>query len=87
MADSAPSAIFYSKTRTGDSLAGCRHRTLAFRSENPSPFLRRNPMQGVVSSRLSRPWQVKDSPDIDTDRPVSRQLESNIFNHYAWDPY
>ena len=31
--------------------------------------------------------QVKDSPDVDTDRPVSRQLESNIYNHYAWDPY
>jgi len=31
--------------------------------------------------------QVKDSPDVDTDRPVSRQLESHIYNHYAWDPY
>ena len=31
--------------------------------------------------------RVKDSPDVDTDRPVSRQLESNIYNHYAWDPY
>jgi hypothetical protein len=31
--------------------------------------------------------QVKDSPDVDTNRPVSRQLESSIYNHYAWDPY
>jgi hypothetical protein len=30
---------------------------------------------------------VKDSPDVDTDRPVSRQLESNILNHCSWDPY
>ena len=31
--------------------------------------------------------QVKDSPDIDTDRPVSRQMETNIFDHYGWSPY
>jgi hypothetical protein len=31
--------------------------------------------------------QVKDSPDIDTDRPVSRQYETHIYNHYGWDPY
>ena len=28
--------------------------------------------------------QVKDSPDIDTDRPVSRQMETNIYDHYGW---
>jgi hypothetical protein len=31
--------------------------------------------------------QVKDSPDIDTDRPVSRQMETNIYDHYGWAPY
>ena len=31
--------------------------------------------------------QVKDSPDIDTDRPVSRQIEANIYGHYGWTPY
>jgi len=31
--------------------------------------------------------QVKDSPDIDTERPVSRQMETNIHNYYGWSPY
>ena len=31
--------------------------------------------------------QVKDSPDIDTERPVSRQIEANIYNYYCWQPY
>lgn len=31
--------------------------------------------------------QVRDSPDIDTDRPVSRQLESEIYDYYGWNPY
>jgi hypothetical protein len=30
--------------------------------------------------------QVKDSPDIDTERPVSRQMESNIYDYYGWSP-
>jgi PRC-barrel domain len=31
--------------------------------------------------------QVKDSPDVDTDRPVSRQLEIHVYDYYGWDPY
>jgi hypothetical protein len=31
--------------------------------------------------------QIKDSPDIDTDRPVSRQMETNIYDYYGWSPY
>ena len=31
--------------------------------------------------------QVKDSPDISTDRPVSRQMESNVYDFYGWRPY
>ncbi|MCM5557055.1 PRC-barrel domain-containing protein [Pleomorphomonas sp. JP5] len=31
--------------------------------------------------------QVKDSPDIDTERPVSRQAESDIYGYYGWSPY
>ena len=31
--------------------------------------------------------QVKDSPDIDIDRPVSRQMEANIYDHDGWTPY
>lgn len=30
--------------------------------------------------------QVQDSPDIDTEKTVSRQHEMELYNHYAW-PY
>jgi hypothetical protein len=31
--------------------------------------------------------QIKDSPEIDTDRPVSRQMETRIYDYYGWGPY
>ncbi len=31
--------------------------------------------------------QVKDSPDVDTDQPVSRQLEDHVYNFYGVNPY
>ena len=31
--------------------------------------------------------QVKDCPDIETDRPVSRQTEAGIYDYYGWAPY
>ena len=31
--------------------------------------------------------QIEDSPEIDTDQPVSRQAETNIYDHYGWTPY
>jgi hypothetical protein len=31
--------------------------------------------------------QVKDSPDIDTQRPVSRQMETSVYDYYGWSPY
>jgi hypothetical protein len=31
--------------------------------------------------------QVKASPDVDTDRPVSRQMETDIYGYYGWSPY
>jgi hypothetical protein len=30
--------------------------------------------------------QVKDSPDLLQDRPVSQQMESNLYDYYGWDP-
>jgi PRC-barrel domain len=30
---------------------------------------------------------VKDSPDVDTDEPVSRQIEAHVYDHFGWDPY
>ncbi len=31
--------------------------------------------------------QIKNSPDIDTEKPVSRQEEIKLTNHYAWANY
>ena len=31
--------------------------------------------------------QVKNSPDIDTDKPVYRQHEEMLYGYYGWDPY
>jgi hypothetical protein len=31
--------------------------------------------------------QVKDSPDIDTERPVSRHMETSVYGYYGWNPY
>jgi len=31
--------------------------------------------------------QVKDSPGIDTDLPVSRQVETSTYDYYGWKPY
>jgi uncharacterized protein YrrD len=42
--------------------------------------------QEEFSVRLSR-QQIKDSPDIDSDRSVSRHMEANVYDHYGWTPY
>jgi hypothetical protein len=31
--------------------------------------------------------QVKSAPDIDADKPVSRQREIELHQHYSWGPY
>lgn len=31
--------------------------------------------------------QVENSPSIDTDVPVSRLMESSVFDYYGWTPY
>lgn len=31
--------------------------------------------------------QVRNSPDIDTDKPISRQEEDKLFGYYAWQSY
>jgi hypothetical protein len=38
------------------------------------------------SVRLTK-QQVKDCPDVETDRPVSRQSEASIYDYYGWSPY
>jgi sporulation protein YlmC with PRC-barrel domain len=41
--------------------------------------------QGIVTG-LTR-QQVEDSPDVATDKPVSRQQEMSLHTYYGWDPY
>ena len=31
--------------------------------------------------------QVRDSPALDADQPVSRQAEAQVYNFYGWNPY
>ncbi len=31
--------------------------------------------------------QVRDSPALDTDQPVSRQAEAQLYDFYGWNPY
>jgi len=31
--------------------------------------------------------QVKESPNIKTDRPVSRQMKSDVYDYHGWRPY
>jgi sporulation protein YlmC with PRC-barrel domain len=45
-----------------------------------------DPMRQEFSVRLTK-QQVEDSPNIDTDRPVSRQMETNVYDYYGWSPY
>lgn len=42
--------------------------------------------QRVLSVHLTR-QQVQDSPDIDTEKPVSRQQEIALHAHYNWPAY
>jgi hypothetical protein len=39
-------------------------------------------LRHLYSVRLTM-LQVKNSPDVDTDRPVSREIEESIFEHYG----
>lgn len=44
-----------------------------------------NPERRELSVQLNR-QEVKDSPDIDAERPVSRQMETGIYDYYGWSP-
>lgn len=41
---------------------------------------------GTIAVNLTQS-QVKDSPNVDVDLPVSRQQEIALHNHYAWSYY
>ncbi len=52
----------------------------------PSVLGHLDPKGEKFSVRLTM-HQIKDSPDIGSDRPVSRQMEANIYDYYGWSPY
>lgn len=45
-----------------------------------------DPEKREFSVRLTMD-EVKHSPNIDTERPVSRQVETDIYDFYGWRPY
>jgi hypothetical protein len=45
-----------------------------------------DPEARAISTVLNQ-QQVKDSPPIDTDKPVSHQQEEALHGHFGWTPY
>lgn len=41
--------------------------------------------RGELPVRLTKE-QVRNSPDIREDEPVSRQMQENLYGYYGWDP-
>ena len=52
----------------------------------PSVLGHLDPKEKTCSVKLTM-QQVKDSPEIDTDLPVSRQMETSVYGYYGWSPY
>jgi hypothetical protein len=52
---------------------------------HPSALGQPDPALHQLPVRLTK-QQIKDSPDISTDQPVSRQVESDLYDYFGWDP-
>jgi hypothetical protein len=52
----------------------------------PSALGHLHPDTHEFTVRLTRK-EVEDSPDIDTDKSVSRQMETNVYDYFGWSPY
>jgi hypothetical protein len=65
---------------TGKWLSGIKVLVAPFVLGQPDPAKREFPVRLTMA-------QVKDSPRIDSDRSVSRQMESDVYNYYGWRPY
>ncbi len=59
-----------------------RHRVLL----SPSALGQPDWSQKIIPVALTRE-QIKSSPDVDTDQPVSRQQEIALSNYYGWTSY
>ncbi|MEP6604916.1 MAG: PRC-barrel domain-containing protein, partial [Nitrosospira sp.] len=52
----------------------------------PSALAHVNHIGHQFSVRLTK-QQIKECPDIESDRPVSRQSEAKLYEYYSWAPY
>jgi len=52
----------------------------------PSSVNRIDLEREVIHFELTKA-QIEASPDISSDEPVSRQVESRVYDYYRWDPY
>ncbi|HEY5370869.1 MAG TPA: hypothetical protein VIJ75_17935 [Hanamia sp.] len=52
----------------------------------PQAIVKRYKESGIFAVNLSKE-QIRTSPDIDTDKPVSRQQVMELYGHYAWQRY
>src|SRR5471032_225749 len=62
---------------TGNWLSGRKVLLPPFVLGHPDPATRQFPVRLTMA-------QIKDSPDIETDRPVSRQEENSVYGYYGW---
>jgi uncharacterized protein YrrD len=72
--------IRYLIVKTGSWLLG--HEVLI----SPGAVIKKSSTQETFPVNLTKE-QVRTSPDIDTNKPVSRQQEIELYGHYPWQPY
>jgi hypothetical protein len=53
---------------------------------SPDAVIHSNWEPGIIPVRLTKDQMLK-SPDIETDKPVARQQEIEIYGHNLWQPY
>lgn len=73
-------AVRYLIVETGNWLSG-RKVLIA-----PQALLVPDWQDGVFPVNLTKE-QIKNSPDIDTDKPISRRQEIELYGHYPWRSY
>ncbi len=53
---------------------------------SPQALVERITDNNILPVNLSKE-QIRKSPDVDTDKPVSRQQDIDLYGHYAWQRY
>ena len=52
----------------------------------PAALRAPEPSSGAIPVDMNRE-QIRESPGLGTDEPVSRRLESELYDYYGWAPY